>query len=482
MSGHNGVAELPDGLDGFDRGGRMSVTQSDKIQTAAAPTGAFEPRIMAFVCKWCTYAGADLAGTSRMTYPPNARTLMLPCTGRIDAGFVLRAFLQGADGVIVSGCHPGDCHYTAGNYRARRRWTLFRDLLDVLGVDLRRFECAWISAAEGAKWVKTIQKFTEQIRDLGPYEPMHRVAQDRTPALVPAMSDRPAKPLRVAFQANAPHTELAAAIRQSLEAGTVKAVIAWTQNKTLKRVQPTWILSGEAADDVVVPPPQSGGNLARLFKNPKLKAATPLGIVARADELRAMNVLVQESQLDPGAVTIFAIDADGKFLGSATFDQAQQSLIGSDSKDAATDRPAGWSDQTLVELDQLMNKPPAERWAFWAEQSSLCVKCYACRGSCPMCNCDQCIMEKNQPQWFPTAADGPGNLAWHMIRAFHLAGRCVGCGACSAACPAGIRLDLLNAAMARSAMRHFGHRAGADPKAKPLLSEFRLDDREDFIL
>src|SRR5512133_1471071 len=150
----------------------MSATETSTV----SPATGFEPRIVAFVCKWCTYAGADLAGTSRMVYPPNVRTIMLPCTGRIDVSFVLRAFLQGADGVIVSGCHPGDCHYTAGNYRARRRWILFRDLLDVLGVDLRRFELAWISAAEGVKWVKTITDFTARIRTLGAYTPMHELA------------------------------------------------------------------------------------------------------------------------------------------------------------------------------------------------------------------------------------------------------------------------------------------------------------------
>src|SRR5512135_1454385 len=141
---------------------------TEAIQTKPAAAGAkpFEPRIVAFVCKWCTYAGADLAGTSRQVYPSNVRALMLPCTGRIDVTFVLRAFLQGADGVIVSGCHPGDCHYTAGNFRARRRWMILRDLLDVLGFDMRRLDMAWISAAEGAKWVKTIQSFTDRIREL----------------------------------------------------------------------------------------------------------------------------------------------------------------------------------------------------------------------------------------------------------------------------------------------------------------------------
>jgi ferredoxin len=99
-----------------------------------------------------------------------------------------------------------------------------------------------------------------------------------------------------------------------------------------------------------------------------------------------------------------------------------------------------------------------------------------------MCGCEQCFTDKNQPQWFPTAADGPGNFAWHLLRAFHLAGRCVGCGACQEACPAKIPLNLLGAAMARSALKHFGHRAGVDPKGAPLQSDFKPDDQEDFIL
>ena len=94
---------------------------------------AFEPKIIAFVCTWCTYAGADLAGTSRMQYPSNVRVLKFPCTGRIDPVFILKAFQQGADGVLVSGCHPGDCHYIAGNFHARRRFAVFRKLLEFVG-------------------------------------------------------------------------------------------------------------------------------------------------------------------------------------------------------------------------------------------------------------------------------------------------------------------------------------------------------------
>jgi len=130
----------------------------------------FEPKIIAFVCNWCTYAGADLTGTSRIKYATNVRAIRLPCTGRIDFMLILKAFAQGADGVIVSGCHPGDCHYTAGNYHARRRWILFRKLLDYVGIDIRRITFSWVSAAEGAKWADLVNSVTEEIRKLGPFE------------------------------------------------------------------------------------------------------------------------------------------------------------------------------------------------------------------------------------------------------------------------------------------------------------------------
>jgi coenzyme F420-reducing hydrogenase delta subunit len=128
----------------------------------------FEPKIVAFVCTWCTYAGADLAGTSRLQYPSNVRVVKFPCTGRIDPLFILRAFQKGADGVLVSGCHPGDCHYMAGNFHARRRFAAFRQLLDFVGVDLKRLHFSWVSAAEGGKWVEVVTDLTEAVRSMGP--------------------------------------------------------------------------------------------------------------------------------------------------------------------------------------------------------------------------------------------------------------------------------------------------------------------------
>ncbi|MFQ5480932.1 MAG: hydrogenase iron-sulfur subunit, partial [Thermodesulfobacteriota bacterium] len=134
-----------------------------------AATEKFEPKIMAFVCNWCTYAGADLAGTSRMEYRPNVRIIKLPCTGRIDPLFIIKAFENGADGVLVSGCHPGDCHYTAGNYHAKRRWIAFRSLMDFTGIDTRRLQFSWISASEALKWVDLINNVTDEIKALGPF-------------------------------------------------------------------------------------------------------------------------------------------------------------------------------------------------------------------------------------------------------------------------------------------------------------------------
>jgi F420-non-reducing hydrogenase iron-sulfur subunit len=129
----------------------------------------FEPKIVAFVCNWCTYAGADLTGTSRIKYATNVNIIRFPCTGRIEFMLLMKAFANGADGIMISGCHPNDCHYTSGNFHARRRWMVFRDLAEFMGVDVDRVFFSWVSAAEGAKWADVVNKFTEETKKKGPY-------------------------------------------------------------------------------------------------------------------------------------------------------------------------------------------------------------------------------------------------------------------------------------------------------------------------
>ena len=130
----------------------------------------FEPKIVGFLCRWCSYTGADLAGTSRMHYPPNISAIRVMCSGRIDPTFVLKAFADGADGVLIAGCHPGDCHYAVGNYKTMRRHPLLARLLEQYGVEPQRIRLEWISASEGQIFADVAKQFTRELRELGPLE------------------------------------------------------------------------------------------------------------------------------------------------------------------------------------------------------------------------------------------------------------------------------------------------------------------------
>jgi len=145
----------------------MSQTQVSSTSDAAAAR-AWEPTVVAFLCNWCSYAGADLAGVSRIQYPHNIRIIRVPCSGRINPAFLLRALQNGADGVLVSGCHPGDCHYISGNLAARRKFALFKELLQYAGIEPERVQFTWVSASEGGRFAAIVEKVVEQVRKLGP--------------------------------------------------------------------------------------------------------------------------------------------------------------------------------------------------------------------------------------------------------------------------------------------------------------------------
>ena len=130
---------------------------------------SFEPKILSFLCNWCAYAGADLAGISRFQYPPNTRVIRVMCSGRVDPVFVPKAFLVGYDGVMILGCHPGDCHYLTGNYQAEKKINLTRKLLNMAGIDSERLLLDWVSAGEGERFSQVVRQFIEKIRTLGPF-------------------------------------------------------------------------------------------------------------------------------------------------------------------------------------------------------------------------------------------------------------------------------------------------------------------------
>ena len=128
----------------------------------------FKPKILGFLCNWCSYAGADLAGVSRIQYPPTIRVVRVPCSGRINPFFIIKSLIDGWDGVLVSGCHPGDCHYISGNLVARRRFAVIKELLDFFGIEPNRVQFMWASAAEGELFAVMIRKISELVKKLGP--------------------------------------------------------------------------------------------------------------------------------------------------------------------------------------------------------------------------------------------------------------------------------------------------------------------------
>jgi coenzyme F420-reducing hydrogenase delta subunit len=152
----------------------MSVANA-KTDIPGAVAADWQPKIVAFCCNWCSYAGADLAGTSRMQYPPTVRVVRVPCSGRVNPRFLIRALQRGADGVLVAGCHPGDCHYSTGNYFARRRFLLARRFIEYLGIEPDRLWVKWISGSEGNKFAEVIREMSAAVAKLGPNRKVREV-------------------------------------------------------------------------------------------------------------------------------------------------------------------------------------------------------------------------------------------------------------------------------------------------------------------
>jgi coenzyme F420-reducing hydrogenase delta subunit/ferredoxin len=427
-------------------------------------TSVFEPKIVAYVCNWCTYLGADLAGTTRLEYPPNVRIIRLPCTGRIDFNLLVKGFEIGADAVLVSGCHPGDCHYTAGNYHARRRWILFRELLDTLGFDLRRIHFTWISAAEGKTWQQVVSEITEETRKLGPYTELY--ASGPAPVLpAPDCASGEARTLDA-------EPELREYSRSLLAEGTVKVVVGYGAHGPLIVTRP------EDAGRLVWSN-RCRPNLTAYLKRKEIKALGKPAVVVKPCDEKSLIVLERESQIDRKEIHVIGMACEGvdEPKCASCKDRTPRNADKTFGTAVVPATPSSQPDR----LAALMAMTSRERMAFWSAQFERCVKCYACRQVCPMCYCDRCIADKSRPITIDPASSTKGNFAWQIARAFHLAGRCVGCGECSRACPAGIDLGLLNIALHKAGSEHFGYEPGADALGKPLIGAFSLQDQEDFI-
>ncbi len=414
---------------------------SSETETKANPT--WQPRITAFVCRWCTYAGADLAGTSRLKYPPQIRIVKLPCSGRIDPLFLLRAFQMGTDGVLVSGCHPGDCHYISGNYYARRRWVMFRELLEFVGFDMRRVHFSWVSAAEGAKFVDVVKNVTEAVREAGPY-----------PGFAPAGSRDGRIRAAEAVKARAVEPSFDA-MRQDLESGKVRAVLGYREGRIAGSLSPAWARSPSEAARLRYADGATPSLVGYLVRQLKQDPLASYGIIAGPQERAAIAMLQAENQIDPTHVVVYEQTGDLRADG---------------------DKEA-WD---LYPVPS-MASPLQDRWDFWSGEFARCLRCNACRQGCPLCTCTRCIADKSRPRWIDASPRPEGNWVWNITRAFHHAGHCVECGGCTAACPAGIPLGALTHHLDRAAVRHFGQPADGEAHRSPLVA-YRLEDEASFIL
>ena len=468
-------------------------------QGKEAPQGAerevWEPRIVALVCNWCSYAGADGAGTARRTHAPNVRIVRFLCTGRLDPLFIVKAFEQGADGVLASGCHPGDCHYVRGNLLARRRFTAFTALMDFLGLDRRRLHFAWVSASEGVKWSRIVDEATEAVRAAGPLgrwaAPATTAASLQSllpdPGAEPRTAPSPEESERVTAQLR----ETAATL---LASGDVSVVVGHTSGSLPGQMVPAFVTRPEDASALAWNERCANNLTVYLPEALKKKGDGKVGLVVKSCDAKAVVGLLRENQLAREDVVLLGIPCAGlwengrlalKCYGcedevSPLADWTITTAGAQEGPASAAGERATAPDPRDAQIAALEALAPEARWDYWQRQFARCLRCYACKAVCPMCYCATCIAEKHRPQWIPAAFDGPGNTAWNIARAMHLAGRCVGCDECTRVCPADIRLDLLNRRLVQEVEGRFDYRAGDDPSIPAPLTTFHPDDPDEF--
>lgn len=266
--------------------------------------------------------------------------------------------------------------------------------------------------------------------------------------------------------------ELKNKVRELLKAGTVQAVIGYRAGSDEKTARVAFVRQPDEADGLILDP-RCTDNLAVYLLKPEVKLLGKLAIVARPATARTILQLASENQLADGQVIVLGVSADGKAVVELASFEALEKFVGQ--------VPAGLTEEEKVLLAKIEGMSREERWAFWQSEFARCIKCYACRAACPMCYCSRCIVDSNQPQWIPVSPHDEGNLEWHLVRAMHLAGRCLNCGFCAKACPMGIPLNLLTQRLAEEAKAAFGAVAGGSATGEYALSMFKADDKEGFI-
>ena len=244
----------------------------------------FKPKIVAFCCNWCSYAGADLAGTNRLNYPADVKIIRVPCSCRVNPMFILRAFQRGADGVILCGCHPGDCHYTTGNYYARRRMTLLFSMLDYLGIEKERTRVEWVSAAEGAKFAATMNDFVETVTKLGENKRLEDLTMQR---------------------------EMIERAKELLADGTVNRVIGWKAGEFDYDITPAVFTTAEELEAGFLYNDFCAANLSKYLIKESRKEGKVLAFLKPCDTY-SFNQLLKEHRIWRDHVYVIGVPCEGK--------------------------------------------------------------------------------------------------------------------------------------------------------------------------
>lgn len=264
--------------------------------------------------------------------------------------------------------------------------------------------------------------------------------------------------------------ELRKKARSLLESKAVQVVIGYAEGSAGK-VRPVFV-TGAAECDSLIYDGRCVNNLAVYLAKHEVKHLGKPAIVAGTAGLRALLQLASEHQIADGDIEVIGMSPDGRVLDLPNLKAVEEHVKSLNLAASAEEK---------AKMERIAAMAPDERWAYWQEQLAHCFKCYACRSACPMCYCTRCTVDNNQPQWIPVAAHNLGNLEWHLMRAMHLAGRCVGCGECHRACPLGLPIHLLTMKVSEDVLAMFGQRAGTMAEADYSLSTFRPDDKENFI-
>jgi ferredoxin len=259
--------------------------------------------------------------------------------------------------------------------------------------------------------------------------------------------------------------------KELLENKTVNVVIGYEAGPT-GVARPAFITKPEKAD-LLIYDDRCIQNLAVYLTKAEVKSLGKMAIVATVPVMRSIMMLISEQQLPAENVVVLGISADGSLLDITDIGVMRGIIEKSD-----LGNPARYK-ELLAELNKLT---PEERFVYWQKELSKCIKCYACRQACPMCYCTRCTVEVNQPQWIPVQSNTHGNLEWHILRAMHLAGRCISCGECGRACPVGIPCHLLTMHLVDQVHNHFNVYAGTSEKMSSVLSTYEPNDKESFII